>query len=268
MKPTRTPAFAGRFYPGDEDALSTMVRDFLGERSPRPAVGVVAPHAGYVYSGAVAGATLATVEIPETALILCPKHTRYGRETAIMLEGSWDLPGGPMAIDEPLARHLHEALPGVEIDAEAHRQEHAVEVILPFLRECRPDVRFVPLALGFRSLERCTALGQALGHALQNWPSPVLIVSSSDMNHFEDQTTTLEKDQKAIERYMAFDPDGLYNTCREHNISMCGVVPTTIMLIAAKMLDGKTPELICHATSADVSGDTTRVVGYAGMTLR
>jgi len=264
----RTPAFAGRFYPGESAQLDAIVRGFVeipSEETPIRATGVVAPHAGYIFSGEVAGQTLARVEMSPTVLVLCPKHTRLGEHTSMLCGGTWSLPGRGMEIDEELAEHLFQRLPDVVEDAQAHIQEHAIEVILPFLRILREDVRFVPLAMGYRSFEDCQRMGEALGEALKAWGEPVLIVASSDMNHFEDQETTLWKDQMAIERTMDFDAKGLYETCRSYDITMCGVVPTCVMLIASQMLQASQTRLVAHTTSAEVSGDTQRVVGYAGM---
>lgn len=265
----REAACAGRFYPGDEASLRQMVRETLHEGNQRAAFGAVAPHAGYIYSGGVAGETISALDISPTVLVLCPKHTRYGGPTAIWEAGEWALPGGVVEVDAAFAAHLMAHLPGLVHDPEAHVVEHAVEVLLPFLRERRADVRFVPIALAHRDWASCRAFGESLAVALEAWPAPVLVLSSSDMNHFEDQQTTLHKDQLAIDKMLALDPEGLYQVCRQEHISMCGVVPTVIAMIAGQKLGQITScELIQHTTSAAVSGDEARVVGYAGLVFR
>lgn len=268
----RPAALAGRFYPDDPEVLRQMVRGFLGSdaavpTTPVDAWAVMAPHAGLVYSGGVAGQVLSAVEIPEVVVIMCPKHTRLGAHTSLLTSGHWALPGGGLSIDEALANHLMAALPDVVEDPLAHAQEHAIEVILPFLRELRPDVRFVPIAMGYRRFADCQRFGQALGEALATWPQKVLLVSSSDMNHFADLPTTMHKDQLALDRLLALDPAGLFETCETHDISMCGVVPTTAILVALARHNIAQARLIAHTTSAAVSGDEERVVGYAGVTI-
>ncbi len=268
QKMVRSPAMAGLFYPDDPKQLAEWVDSFTPPTTSQPALGIIAPHAGLRYSGGVAGATIAQVTIPATTLILCPKHTRFGAKTAIMTHGSWSMPGGTIAIDEDLAKHLQQCLPNLTEDDQAHAEEHAIEVLLPFLQKHRPDGRFVPIAMDYRSLKECQALGHALGQALNQWPESVLLLSSTDMNHFEDQDTTRRKDQLALDQILALNPEGLYNTCQQHNISMCGVVPTTITLYALQHLGLHQATLIQHTTSAAVSGETQRVVGYAGLVLK
>jgi hypothetical protein len=255
------------FYPSDATELYAQVREYLPQVLPRAAMAIIAPHAGYIYSGRIAGATFAHVEITPSVLILCPKHTANGSNTAIMNRGVWAIPGTQIPIDEALADHLLAHLPDVSVDASAHAREHSLEVMLPFLSACRPDTRFVPLALGYRTLEDCQTLGYALANALKNWSQPVLIIASSDMNHQENLKTTLHKDQLAIDCILQRDPAALYQTCRQQDISMCGVIPATTVLYAAEQRDDIEISLIAHSTSADVTGDHQRVVGYAGMAL-
>lgn len=268
MPTPRPPAIAGLFYPDNPDALQQMVSELTPEKEARPALAVMAPHAGFVYSGRVAGATLAEVEIPQTVLILSPKHTRLGAHTAINTEGCWSLPGSNIAINEPLAAHLLSLLPGLSVDDAAFQKEHGVEVLLPFLQHRRPDVTFVPIVFGYRSFEDCQTFGQALGKALQEWDEPVLLVISSDMNHFDDEVTTQQKDHAALEQVLSLNPKALFEVCQTQDISMCGVVPATIVLYALQPLGCNHARLVEHTTSAAVSGNTQRVVGYAGVVFQ
>src|ERR1700728_4808839 len=180
----RHPAIAGRFYPGESTALRAEVQSFISPaKGKRPvcAVGCIVPHAGYVYSGHVAGAVFAKLEIPELCIILCPNHTGMGRPLAIMSEGIWETPLGSVSIDENFAANLKQRLPTLEEDSAAHRAEHAIEVELPFLQTLRPGIKFVPIALGTRHFETLHQLGIALADAIAAYHGPALIVASSDM---------------------------------------------------------------------------------------
>lgn len=264
----RQPAVAGRFYPADPDALTADVASYLSpERSRAKALACVIPHAGYVYSGQVAGAVFARVEIPSHCIILCPNHTGRGHPLAVMDEGAWQTPLGKMEIDTAMARNLLGGFPALTSDSAAHQFEHAIEVELPFLQTIRTDVRFVPIAVGTSRLLMLEKLGEALAQAVHESDEQVLIIASSDMNHYEDDATTRIKDRKAIDQILALDPGGLYSTVMNESISMCGFGPTVATLVAAKLLGAKNAELVQYATSGDVNGDRHAVVGYAGIVI-
>lgn len=265
----RRPAVAGRFYPRDAEDLRQELRGYLRSTSSPPvrAIGCIAPHAGYMYSGQVAGAVFARIEIPRHCIVLCPNHTGIGESLAIMSEGSWETPLGEVAIDAELSCALKERFPALQEDAAAHRAEHAAEVELPFLRTLQPELKFVPIALGTRQFEPLELLGQALAGAIAAYKEPVLIVASSDMNHYESDAVTRVKDHRAIERILTLDPRGLYDVVTQQSISMCGFGPAVAMLTAARRLGAKSAELVMYATSGDVSGDREMVVGYAGVAV-
>jgi len=269
MEAIRHSAVAGRFYPGDR---ATLLEDLDSYLSPpgtsQTAIGCIAPHAGYIYSGLVAGAVYANVEVPQRCVVLCPNHTGRGQPLAILSSGAWQTPLGPVPIDSALANTLKEHFPLLSEDSEAHRGEHAIEVQLPFLQRKQSHFAFVPIALGTGNFETLEKLGQALGDLLKVQTEPVLIVASSDMNHYESDRVTRVKDHKAIERILALDPHGLYETVIKEDISMCGFGPAVAMLTAAKSLGATSAELIKYATSGDVSGDREMVVGYAGIVVR
>ena len=209
----RRPAVAGRFYPGDPDDLRAEARGYLSEtntpnQTPVRALGCIAPHAGYVYSGHVAGAVFARVEVPRQCVVMCPNHTGMGRALAVMSEGAWETPLGDVPIDHELAEALKGQFPALQEDAAAHRAEHAAEVELPFLLLRQPELRFVPIALGTGQFEALEQLGKALAHVIAAQKDPVLIVASSDMNHYESDTVTRAKDHRAIERILTLDPRG------------------------------------------------------------
>ena len=265
----REPAVAGRFYPRDAAKLRADVVSYLSPPAePVPAIGCITPHAGYMYSGRVAGAVFSRIEIPACCIVLCPNHTGFGRPLAIMKEGAWRTPLGDLPIDSDLAARLMQAFPALVADSAAHRSEHAIEVELPFLQVIRPDVKFVPIAVGTGQLMLLELLGEAIATVISGHEHRVLIIASSDMNHYEDDTTTRLKDRKAIDQILALDPRGLYETVMRESISMCGFGPAVAMLTSAKRLRAQTAELAQYATSGDVSGDRETVVGYAGIIVR
>jgi MEMO1 family protein len=205
----RHPAVAGRFYPRDADDLRTEVRTYLSQlpanQASGKAIGCLAPHAGYMYSGHVAGAVFARVEIPRRCIVLCPNHTGLGRALAIMSDGAWETPLGEVMIDTQLAAALKQRFPALQEDSAAHRAEHAAEVELPFLQLRQPELRFVPIALGTGQLEPLEQLGKALADVLAAEKDPILVVASSDMNHYESDAVTRVKDHRAIERILSLD---------------------------------------------------------------
>ncbi len=265
----RRPAVAGQFYPSDADTLCGDVRRYLAAATPPvAALGCIVPHAGYMYSGEIAGAVFARILPHRRVLLLCPNHTGAGAPLALMNSGAWQTPLGAVPIDSELAAALQQRFPLLQNDPRAHRTEHAAEVELPFLQELEPDLTFVPIALGTRRLEVLTALGEAIADVLADESRPVLIVASSDMNHYESDAITRVKDHQAIARIVELDPEGLHATVMEHDISMCGLGPAVAMLTAARRLGASHADLVQYATSADVSGDSERVVGYAGVIVR
>ena len=268
----RHPAVAGRFYPRNPQDLRAEVQAYLSQaesqQAPVEAIGCIAPHAGYMYSGHVAGAVFSRVQVPRRCIVLCPNHTGMGRALAMMSEGAWETPLGEVPIDNELAAGLKHHFPALHEDSAAHRAEHAAEVELPFLQLRQPELRFVPIALGTGQFEPLEHLGQALADVIASMNEPVLIVASSDMNHYESDAVTRVKDHRAIERILTLDPRGLFDVVTGQNISMCGFGPAVAMLTAARQLGAKSAELVKYATSGDVSGDRDMVVGYAGVVVR
>jgi AmmeMemoRadiSam system protein B len=235
-------------------------------QTPSKALGLIVPHAGYVYSGHVAGAVYSRVRLPLRNIVLCPNHTGLGTPLSIMKSGVWQTPLGPVEIDEELCAALMMADPYLEDDFEAHRFEHALEVQLPFMQHMGgSSVRFAPITIGTGNLERLQSLGRAIAKVVQSIAPEALIVASSDMNHYESDAITRVKDHKAIDQILALNPEGLYEVVRRENISMCGYGPAVSMLTAAKILGASKAELVKYATSGDVSLDFDHVVGYAGV---
>jgi len=266
----RHPAVAGRFYPRDPASLREEAGSYLAvaQSAPIHAVGCIAPHAGYMYSGHVAGAVFARTEIPQSCIVLCPNHTGMGTPLSIMSEGAWETPLGDVPIDSTLAANLMQRFSALQEDSAAHRAEHAAEVELPFLQLRQPDLRFVPIALGTAQFEPLEQLGMAIADVIAAQEQPVLIVASSDMNHYESDTVTRIKDHRAIERILVLDSRGLYDVVTQQDISMCGFGPAVAMMTAARRLGAKSAELVKYATSGDISGDRDKVVGYAGIVVQ
>ncbi len=268
----RHPAVAGRFYPRDPDDLRCEARGYLEQsnvasEAPKHALGCIAPHAGYMYSGHVAGAVFARIEIPSRCIVMCPNHTGMGRALAIMSEGAWETPLGAISIDTDLAGALKQRFAALQEDPAAHRAEHAAEVELPFLQLLQPNLKFVPIALGTGQFDALEQLGHALADVVAAQKDHILIVASSDMNHYESDVVTRVKDHRALERILSLDPRGLYEVVTQQDISMCGFGPAVAMLTAARQLGAKSAELVKYATSGDVSGDREMVVGYAGVVV-
>jgi AmmeMemoRadiSam system protein B len=264
----RPPAHAGSFYPAA--ALQLVARlDALFDGPPvekHPWPAVMVPHAGWMYSGKIAADTLRRVEIPDTVIVLSPKHTPQGVDWAIAPHRRWAFPGGDVCSDPDLVAELLKAIPGLQADAAAHAQEHGIEVELPLIARLAPEAKVVGIALGSGNLARCRQFAEGLANVLRNRPGRALLVISSDMNHFASDVENRRLDALALDCLDRLDPEALYHTCKRKNISMCGLVPAVIVLQTLKCL-GKLSqaERVGYATSADVSGDTSRVVGYAGM---
>ncbi|HZQ25917.1 MAG TPA: AmmeMemoRadiSam system protein B [Terriglobales bacterium] len=265
----RHAAVAGRFYPGDPATLLADVKSHLAPvTEPVPALGCVAPHAGFMYSGHVAGAVYAGLAIPRRVVVMCPNHTGMGQPLSINTQGAWETPLGRVSVDTELASTLLETFSPLSDDAEAHRKEHGIEVQLPFLQARRAQLALVPIAVGTGHYESLAGLGHALAEVIAAQSEPVLIVASSDMNHYESDSITRVKDRKAIDCILALDARGLYDTVLNEDISMCGFGPTVAMITATKELGASRAELVKYATSGDISGDREMVVGYAGVIVR
>jgi AmmeMemoRadiSam system protein B len=262
----RDPAVAGRFYPGDPARLAREVDGFLAAaKEPVRALGLVAPHAGYVYSGAVAGAVYAHVVVPERVIVLGPNHTGAGGDVALWADGSWETPLGKVPVDAALARALL-ASPLVEADPAAHRLEHSLEVQVPFLQRRQRRLSIVPLCLGPLGYSACEALGEEVARAAS--AGGALVVASSDMSHYLPAAEARARDERALERLLALDPRGLHEVVRREHITMCGFVPATVMLVAALAMGATRADLVRYGHSGETSGDDRSVVGYAGVVVR
>jgi MEMO1 family protein len=262
----RLPAVSGRFYPADADELTSLVRELATaspDVAPRPVTACLVPHAGYVYSGHVAGAVFSRIALPARIIVLGVRHFPRGESLAIFPGGAWRTPLGDVEVDETLSAVLKKECPLLREDEVAHEREHSLEVQLPFLQVLAPGFSYVPIAIGTVRFEELVAVGEGVARVLAANPR-VLLLTTSDLNHYENDAVTRRKDKKAIDRILALDPGGLYDVCRDEKISMCGLGPAVAMLTALRTIGATRAELVRYATSADISGDTSSVVGYAG----
>jgi AmmeMemoRadiSam system protein B len=245
-----------------------QIETFIAAKGPKKkGIGIISPHAGYVYSGAVSGEAYGRVEIPGTALILGPNHHGLGSRAAISLKEEWKTPLGSVPMNASLAELILKNSPLMKEDTTAHQYEHSIEVQVPFLQVARPDISIVPVCLGVMDYESCRDLGGALAKAVRECATEVIFIASSDMSHYEPDKIAREKDEMALREILALNPEGLYSVVRRKGITMCGVIPVTVMLVAALEMGATKCELVRYATSGDVSGDYRQVVGYAAVTV-
>lgn len=266
---TRPAAVAGRFYPSNPIQLRKQVGELVSPVSEKvSALGCIVPHAGYAYSGRVAGAVYGALNLPSRFILLGPRHYPQGERLAMLSDGAWQTPLGEARIDSALASALKIAFPLLREDAVAHAPEHSLEVQLPFLLELVGNFSFAPLLIGTDRFEVLENLGHSIADVVRVQNNSVVILASSDMNHRESDAITRIKDRKAIDAILALDARSLYDTVRRERISMCGSGPAVAMLTATRDLGATKTTLVRYATSADVTGDFEDVVGYAGIIVQ
>jgi len=273
----RRPSQAGMFYAGTAESLKKQIEEcFLhklgpgkipkvARSGPRKVVGLICPHAGYVYSGPVAAHSyyrLARDGIPEVFVILGPNHMGYGSAIALMNEGIWRTPLGDVEIDYQTASKILRASEVIDIDDTAHRFEHSIEVQLPFLQYLYgSEFKFVPIAFLMQDLESSREVGRALAKALEG--KNAVIIASTDMTHYEPHEQAVRKDKLALSAVEKLNEEEFYSIIESYNISACGYGPVAALITAAKLLGVKKAEILCYKTSGDVTGDYSSVVGYA-----
>lgn len=263
----RSPAVADRFYPGNPRILAGDIARMIPDWStPQKAHAVVLPHAGYIYSGSVAGETIARVLVPETVVILGPNHHGQGAPVALSTR-AWQMPMGVVPVDTTMADALVRENPIITVDETAHRYEHSLEVQVPFLQARQKKLSIVPLVISHISYPYCQEVGTALARVIAKSGRETLIVASSDMTHYEPRAVADKKDHYVLQKLTDMNPAILYRTVLDYQISMCGIMPVTIALIAALALGASKVDLVRYTDSGEVSGDTSQVVGYAGVII-
>ncbi|MBI4286653.1 MAG: AmmeMemoRadiSam system protein B [Chloroflexi bacterium] len=262
----REPAVAGQFYPASAAQLEAMIKTMIDEEAAKEeTIGLLLPHAGYPYSGPVAGATLSRLKFKGTFIIIGPNHTGRGKPFSIMTEGAWKTPLGKVEIDAELAKQILAGSKYLQEDSGAHQYEHSIEVQLPFLQHFQRDIKLVPIILSYGPADIYKEIGQELAAAIKKAQRGVVIIASSDMSHYEPHEVAQKKDHQAIEAMLALDEDELLRRVEKQNISMCGYAPATCLIAAAKALGATRAELVKYQTSGDTTGDRSAVVGYAGI---
>lgn len=261
---------AGYFYPSEPHDLREMIEGMVDPQAKKEkAIAVISPHAGYVYSGNVAGRVFSSVALPEDFIIIGPNHQEVSTGISIMRQGIWKTPLGDVAVNSDLADLVMEGSRAVKENDKSHSQEHSLEVQLPFIQYLKGNISFVPISIAyFADYDDLAGLGKAIGEAVSQFSGrQVLIVASTDMSHYVDQETAKRKDLMAIEKILDLDAWGLYEIVKRENISMCGFQAVTAAIVAANELNAKEAELMKYQTSGDASGDFSRVVGYAGIRI-
>ncbi|MCP3676049.1 MAG: AmmeMemoRadiSam system protein B [Deltaproteobacteria bacterium] len=265
----RKPAVAYQFYPGEPDELERTVSSFEDrEAAKEDVIAIIVPHAGYIYSGKVAGSVYSSARICDNVILLGPNHTGLGEAVSIMPSGRWEIPTGTIEVNNNLARLLLDESPLLSSDEKAHLREHSLEVQLPFIHHFNRNVRIVPITIMHLNTDDCEELGRTIGRVIKEYENEVLIAVSSDMNHYESDEVTRAKDKRALDRLLALDAEGLLKTTEGENITMCGVIPAAVAISAAKELGATSARLVDYATSGDTSGDYGHVVGYAGVLIQ
>ena len=277
---TRPPACAGSFYDASAHELRHHVQSLLhAEVTAGPAIAAVAPHAGLMYSGMVAGTVYGRVTMPRTVVLIGPNHTGAGPPISVWARGQWAIPGAVLPVAEDLADVFLSLCVEARADELAHQYEHSLEVQLPFLVARRPDITILPIVVGVRNLSSCLSLGLALASMTTSALEPPLLIASSDMTHcgpgfgqFPPAGLTADvfarkQDGIALKALQTLDEAEFHRTVEAHDISMCGYAPTTAVLYAARILGAQHAAVTQYATSAEVAGDVDRVVGYAGVII-
>ena len=265
----RNPIVAGKFYPGTPTSLQAEIERLIdADAAKERVIGLVSPHAGYAYSGAVAGATFSRVEFKDTFVILGPSHTGRGAAFSIMTEGVWKTPLGEVKVDSSLGKQILHRSDYLRQDTAAHLDEHSIEVQLPFLQYFKKDVRIVPIVLAPAGGTIYQEIGRSIARAIKGRADEVVIVASSDMTHYEPHESARRKDTQAIEAILDLNEDELLRRVEELNVTMCGYGPVVSLICAAKALGAQEAELVRYQTSGDTSGDYRSVVGYAGIIIK
>ena len=265
----REPSISGQFYPASPEELKSMIRGMVDEKAAKEdVIGYYAPHAGYIYSGPVVGATVSRVNFKDTCVILGPSHYGMGEPFSILTEGAWRTPLGDVEIDSELAKAILANASNLREDRLAHLREHSIEVQLPFIQYFRPDIKFVPILLSHTNAAVYRSIGVAIARAIKDSGKEVVIVASGDMNHYESQKITHTKDRQAIESILKLEAGELLERVQEFNISMCGYGTAACLIYAAKEFGMVKTELVKYQTSGDITHDFSAVVGYAGILFK
>lgn len=264
MLKTRKMAVSGRFYPAEKEELDKLLDEIYKKAKPKSvykAIGAVCPHAGIEYSGVAAASLFRSIKVPGTVVIFSPNHTGMGDRCALSSDDLWKMPFGEVEVEKGAADELISKSKLLKYDTLAHVREHSVEVLLPFIHRANPKAKIIPITLSKLSFKECEILADEMVSFFEKNEN-VLFLASSDMNHFEDSSTTMDKDKLAIDAILGMDAKALYDTVHDNEISMCGVLPVIITILISQKLNAKFAKLIHYYNSGDITGDKDSVVGY------
>lgn len=266
----RRPCVAGQFYEKEVERLRGQVEGCLPKTSPvrEEALGVLVPHAGLMYSGAVAGSLYASIVFPSTFVLLGPNHTGEGVPLSLSMAEGWETPLGRTDVDGDVAEALLKAIPQLKRDETAHQWEHSLEVQLPFIQILGEKTKIVPIILGFESIQTYQKVGEILAEVIRHSSKKILVLASSDMTHYEPHEVVRKKDAEAIESILSLNETELMKRVQERNITMCGYAPAVAMLTCVKRLGATHGRLVKYQTSGESSGDYSTVVGYASIVIQ
>ncbi len=239
--------------------------------SKRDIKGVIAPHAGYIYSGPVAAHSyheIAEDGFPETFIILCPNHTGMGSGVSTMNEGSWETPLGLANIDSEFADLMIKNASMIDSNPDAHIKEHSAEVQLPFLQYFDTDFQFVPVTMWMQDIETSTEIGNSIQKTASELGRDVVVIASTDFTHYQPQNVAQTQDMQVIDAIKAMDEKLMINRVAQLNVSMCGYGPVAATMVATKKMGAKNCEVLKYATSGDTTGDKSSVVAYASAVFR
>lgn len=274
----RKPCVADAFYAGTRTELTDQIKQCFTHRfgpgaipnpaaeGPRKVVGIVSPHAGYMYSGPVAAngfSKLALDGTPKVFVILGPNHTGAGSGLSIQSEGAWETPLGVASIDSELAHKIQQSSDILDEDERAHAGEHSVEVQLPFTQFLYQNVKFIPICMMMQDLKTSRDIAKSIVE--QTKGKDVAIIASSDFTHYEPQEIANRKDKRAIDAILNLNEEALNELGETNQVTMCGYGPITTLIAIAKLLGNVKPELLAYKTSGDITGDKSAVVGYSSI---
>lgn len=268
MSIVREPVVAGQFYPGTKASLEKALSALIEKGKKEDVLGAMSPHAGYVYSGGVAGKVLSRIKERDIFIIIGPNHTGRGEPFSVFPNGQWRTPLGIVDIDEDFTDHLVGKSALFKQDQAAHAYEHSIEVQIPFLQYLIKDFKIAPIVVGSMNIKNLKEAGKEIGKAIKLLKKDAAIIASSDMTHYEPQGAAEKKDKEALSAILELDEEGLAKKVASMDISMCGVAPVIIMLSAVKYLGAAKAELVDYKTSGDISGDYSSVVGYGGVIIK
>jgi len=264
----RKPVVSGKFYPQTENSLNKMLAKMIDPSlTKEEVIGLVLPHAGYIYSGYVAGATISRADIKKTAIILGTDHTGMGSPFSIITKGSWFTPLGEVKIDTEIAESILRGSSILKEDELSHLYEHSIEVQLPFLQYIRKDIKIVPVNISRAELKELQQLAIEIAEGFKKVGRSGIFIASTDMTHYEPREVAERNDKMAIEAMLALDEERLFTVVEKNNISMCGLSPTCTLIKICKTLDAGHATLVKYQTSGDTTGDYSSVVGYAGIMI-